>query len=1182
MKNYLILLIVLMMTSYSMSSEITRNINLKWDDISIEENDNYTRIFIPQQDLIRNPGHPQLPVITELFEIPNGEKVVDIDLKINNWSDRNINYPVFPVQPERPISLMTKNINYEFVDLNKNLILDIYPKSVIEGFKQINVYNKNIAFVYIKPVRYDHRNKKISLATDFDIILKTIPEISVSPLKSDLKVNKINTKVMESVFGLKLTTVPVQDIDEKYDYILITNRELEPYFSEYIQWKNQKGIRAKSVTVEWIKANYKGIDVPDEIRKFIKFAYENWGVKWVTLAGDAIDDYTVIPCRYAYALTAGVGLHGRENNLPCDLYYADLDGNWNSNGNDKYGEVGDDVNMIPEVYVARLPVVTSTNVKTITKKLLTYEKNPDVLMYNINILIGEVLWRSPMTNGGTAKDIISERYFPREFDILKLYETRGTIYLDTVLAALNSGFLCVNHEGHGWIDTWSIGGSRLVNNDFLNLKNGNRLGTIFSVGCWTNAFDFGSIAEASLLAKDGGAIAYMGNSSYGWGTPGQPGLGPTDLFDQSFFKYYFRSNLYRISEIGAACKLHYIDRSYSPNFFRWHQFELNLLGDAEMMVYKKIPEKINIVIPDEIPGGNVTIPVTITSRGSPVPNATVCIMSDEIYVVGTTNENGQLNLNLNISNSSSLLVTATGPDCIPAQKEIKVFAEGPYVAFKEYELKDSNSDGFIYPGEDVVADIIFTNLGKEESNNIKFNCTPDNEYLTISKGSGEINNLKPGQEISLKDAVSFKVSNNAYNGLPLTISSVITDDQNHRWNQKISFRVKTPVIKTLNYLFDDFENGEYIQPEKSILFCLEGKNTGLATSHNLIINVEPLDTILEFQNKTQLINKNIYPDEVFRSPIYNVRIKQVEVPHFSPVKISYNSDNLIFEDSIYVTIGPTGFYDNMESILERKWERPASTNPWHFSKMNSYSGNQSLFCGNEEGGGYPGDLDARLHSKEFIVPTNASLNFWYWENLPVFGSDGLFIDVRFGEYQWNTITYIGAGDIFSSKNAPAQIGERKWHFESKPIEGLVPGSKSKLRLRFISESAGSEGTGIFIDDIAISDGNKHNTILSTDIRKNKNISPVSLSNIIKNTLRIHLDSDFSAESLELYLFDIKGRKVASNKFIYNEINKNLLEWNLNEISIPDGIYLLKIISNQKDNKAKVKWNYKIIINKVYF
>ncbi len=113
------------------------------------------------------------------------------------------------------------------------------------------------------------------------------------------------------------------------EYIIITGESLEAEFQRLADWKLEKGVQSAVRTVEWIDQTYpNGADRAERVRFFIRDAYQNWGTLFVLLGGDT----DIIPPRYAHITSP------KAETIPADMYYSCLEGNWNGDMDDRFGE----------------------------------------------------------------------------------------------------------------------------------------------------------------------------------------------------------------------------------------------------------------------------------------------------------------------------------------------------------------------------------------------------------------------------------------------------------------------------------------------------------------------------------------------------------------------------------------------------------------------------------------------------------------------------------------------------------------------------------------------------------------------------------------------------------------------------------------------------------------------------
>jgi len=456
------------------------------------------------------------------------------------------------------------------------------------------------------------------------------------------------------------------------------------------RWKTEKGVPAEIYTVEWITSYYSGLDAQEKIRSFITDMYQNHGTVWVFLGGDA--DY--VPFRKTFAFTSD----GNWNDtIPADLYYSDLDGSWDGDGDGVYGEYTDSVDMYPDLFVGRAPVDNIAQVFYFVDKTLEYEVMPPT-DYMLNILLtAEILWTNPYTPGGVLKDYIDDAYIPERFDstITKLYESEGTLSRTSFRNALNSGQNIVNHYGHGNVGGFSVGYDWWSSSNMSALTNAPRHSVLYTISCLSAAFDFSDCCgEYFINNTNGGGVAYVGNSRYGWGSPGNPTQGSGPQLDKRFFMELFVYNAYQAGKTLANSKAAYASLAQSNKYLRWTLYALNLLGDPELPIWTDAPEEPVVTYPKKILTGSQNMDVQVENGETPVEQALVCLNSNpDIYLRELTSELGIATFNFEASDTGEICIIVTAQGCLPHQNTIQVV---------NYFAGDANGDA-----EVTVADVVF-------------------------------------------------------------------------------------------------------------------------------------------------------------------------------------------------------------------------------------------------------------------------------------------------------------------------------------------------------------------------------------------------------------------------------------------------------------------------------------------
>lgn len=452
--------------------------------------------------------------------------------------------------------------------------------------------------------------------------------------------------------------------DPLYDYLIICSEKYDTCFERLKQWKTMKGLKVKLVTTEFIDTSSSGIDRQERIRNFIKDEFINNHFSYLLLGGDS----TQIPVRKLYALTCGAGYYPDEDSIPADIYYSNLDGDFDFDNDQSYGELADSVDFIPDVYVGRIlfdtivyqpgPVVT---------RIIDYEKTVETEHLERGMFLGMVLWDPPYTPGGAGKDLIADNIIPDYYHILKFYESLGHTGDADILDSLDVGYSIINHNGHGsfkgiWVDQLSE--NNISRGDASSMTNGNKTGLFYSIGCWVGAFDRDTngrnFTQCLQSAPDGGCIAIITNSRYGWGAPGYPGWGVSDVLDYQFFKLLFESENKEPGKLLAQMKTMYAPLSKQENLYRWHQYQLNYFGDPNMSLYTRYPDTLTV----SMKRNGATLSVNVLKQGYPAENLLCAVSNDTVISADSTNPYGNAVLQIDPAESDYVYLCITGTNAV--------------------------------------------------------------------------------------------------------------------------------------------------------------------------------------------------------------------------------------------------------------------------------------------------------------------------------------------------------------------------------------------------------------------------------------------------------------------------------------------------------------------------------------
>jgi hypothetical protein len=504
-----------------------------------------------------NQNKPVLPVYVKTYEIPYGSTNIQVTATPKNIDTMTISQQIAPARIA-PISKMSQRTTY-VKDQSIYGSAALYPNSWSTLNLGAGRNDNNVEVIFVKvvcyPVRYSPMNNEITYAGSFDI------SISFDAPKTQPK------------------TV------DAFDMVVIAPAKFQTQLQPLIDEKIAKGVATTFKSVEDILTEYTGFDQPEQVKYFIKYAYDTWGITYVLLVGGLKSEilshdkdtrsagYTDwwVPVRYVSM--------PQEDDEAClsDLYYGCLYNatgfdSWDSNGDGVYGAwdaphaANDIVDLYPEVYVARLPCSTAREVTTVVNKIITYESTGADAKSWYNNFIGIGGKTFDYFDGQPDGEYLCSLAYSYihnlnpNANLVSVYSTnRNTSgYVPDksgIEKAITQGAGFVDFEGHGfplgWNTIWFdgsydngdwVGGILLYN--FLQINNKAKLPVVVVGGCHnalynvsvipgmkdkagTNYFVFGypvpvCFSWGLVVKPRGGAIASTGCTGYGMGYQGNP------------------------------------------------------------------------------------------------------------------------------------------------------------------------------------------------------------------------------------------------------------------------------------------------------------------------------------------------------------------------------------------------------------------------------------------------------------------------------------------------------------------------------------------------------------------------------------------------------------------------------------------------------------------------------------
>jgi hypothetical protein len=490
--------------------------NVSKKQATIVENESNSVLFSSQPTLVQTDGFveiqldgtttqllqankPVLPIYVKTYQIPFGSTDIQVVCTPTGINTLTLSQDVIPARIA-PISMMNERTAYvkdASVYGSAALYPDVWFTYDLGAGRNENDVEVTFVKVVCYPVRYSPLNKELTYAGSFNI----------------------------DVTYVKPITTP-KTLDTTYDMVIIAPAKFEAGLQKLIDFKNSKGVATTFKSIEDIYAEYKniGYDQPEQVKYFIKDAYDNWNITYVLLVGGlknhiyAVDKDTRSAGWKAWWVPVRYVSIPNEDDEGClsDLYYGCLYNgvgafdSWDSNGDHVYaawnapGAATDTFDMTPEVYVSRIPCANNREVKVVVGKILTYESTgPDEKPWFNNFVGvgGKTFGYFEGKPDGEYLNDLAYNYTKNAIPTLHLTrcfttnrDTGGrTPTPKDIIKSFNEGAGFVDFEGHGnpyswntiWYDgvypkNWTGGLNVFL---FPFLRNGDKLPIVIVGGC---------------------------------------------------------------------------------------------------------------------------------------------------------------------------------------------------------------------------------------------------------------------------------------------------------------------------------------------------------------------------------------------------------------------------------------------------------------------------------------------------------------------------------------------------------------------------------------------------------------------------------------------------------------------------------------------------------------------------
>lgn len=519
-------------------NEVT-TLSMIFSPLKIKEHQEYALIESDMAYLM-DKDFPILPYKTEVMTFPFGTKIESVDVQTSAVKTTYLDKKIAPAPG--PVLLNMENAQMKRNEGQVYESNEPYPPEWVEWHVGVGIENgEHVVFLSIHayPARYVPAKNE----------LQYVSEISI-----EVEYEGPQRLMMQN---------------DVYDLLIISPSDFTGKLQPFVEHKEANGFSPKLVSLEEIyDGSYfmvAGRDDAEQVKYFIKNAVEVWGIQYVLLVGGRHGGYPDsnwwCPVRYTH-LDANDG----DRSFLSDLYFSDIykyqDGevvfeDWDPNGNDLFGEytiqAREDIDMYPDICIGRWPCRTAFEVDIMVEKTITYETTAYGQEWAKRYVgIGaDTFPVDQWYDGEVTVTNVTEYLAPLGYEFDTLLYSENPFSGKDIIDAISGGCGFLQFEGHGTPTSWA---SHRPNGEedewdvyinalqFPSLKNKGMYPICVVGGCSNSKFDItmldvldlehlqANIAHGSIGLEcfdwwmtrkvDGGSIATIGCTSYGYGTTG--------------------------------------------------------------------------------------------------------------------------------------------------------------------------------------------------------------------------------------------------------------------------------------------------------------------------------------------------------------------------------------------------------------------------------------------------------------------------------------------------------------------------------------------------------------------------------------------------------------------------------------------------------------------------------------
>jgi len=806
---FTLLFLSIILLSSAIELEISGNSILisgdfKTPDFSIRNTDSevFIKLNIDECTQSGKVGDPELPVYSKLINLPNQ----------GNYILENISFD------EQIIELDNLILPAGFIDENELNSIE-YQKDEWLPTEIVTVSSPNIMSAYrfsqiaVSPLQYNPVMNKIRVLKNIEIELILDESDTKNP-----KLKQSNVNSFSKIAGSILNEESIVRTEQNGKYLFIIQDDTAPILDPLLRWKEKLGYKTRVATLSETGSS------ADDIKNFIQSAYDNWEIppEYVVLVGD-IDGSIAVPSFFVEG--------------------SYQPGTWDVSDH-KYSLLeGDD--YFPDVLVGRLSVRTQLELNTIISKIINYERNPMIEdnWQNKALMISLVdEWAEYYSMRETVM-AVREKLLDFEYTAVDTFISPYQSGMSILANMISDGYSYINYRGFGGASYWWGNYGPLFDIYAIeSLSNGFKLPMVTSIVCgggdFANASYPSCFGEKWLTAGSPsdpkGAIGFIGPSEVDTKTPFN------NANDMGIYQGITQEGITSCGEMMLRGKMelynnypncHAWGNAYNSDQFYFYVY--NLLGDPGLQVLTNTPKLFELIVEDEIASGSNYIEVEIELNEDDRSEFIIAITNpDSLITTGITNDQGFAYIPIEL-NAGTYEITASKYQFVPVISELLVI-EQDIVMLDEYTCSE------VIPGATISISANILNSGSQPANDLEFEISTDDEFITIVNGSSTLSTLAAGGFTNCE--FEIELDNEWRDGIQSEIFLNILSDLGEN-TFIIPLNIISPQFSISDFIIDE-PYGNLLQNAVSS-FDLEFLNCGNYDAGETSIQLVPVSNNLE-------------------------------------------------------------------------------------------------------------------------------------------------------------------------------------------------------------------------------------------------------------------------------------------------------------------------------------------------